>query len=199
MGAVMSADVHQNLIRLCQRRPESRRRKTRPPSSPRADRRWSSRWPALAHEAEAVLAEEPPASVKVYFAADFDEPGTRAAGFRPAGRLHEKIRRRARWRTTSSASTIPWSYWPRGSRPPTLRRTSTACPLLTDVFPRSASKTGAHPALGLCQPGKRGARLLSRPWRLPGRLRPAPAPLVRWTPRMRPAGRLPWSMPPPAR
>jgi sigma-B regulation protein RsbU (phosphoserine phosphatase) len=73
MGAVMSAEVQQNLVRIA-----SGALKVTAESSAAilAKSRQAVEFALamLASEAEAVLAEEPPASVRMYFAGDFDAP-----------------------------------------------------------------------------------------------------------------------------
>ena len=82
MGAVMSSDVHQDLIRI-----SSVGLKTTAESSAAilAKSRLAVEFAlsSLASEAEALLAEEPIASTKVYFAGDFDEPGSAPPDFGP--------------------------------------------------------------------------------------------------------------------
>jgi sigma-B regulation protein RsbU (phosphoserine phosphatase) len=82
MGAVMSADVQQNLVRIA-----SGALKVTAESSAAilAKSRQAVEFAlaTLASEAEAVLAEEPPASVRMYFAGDFDAPESTPPDFGP--------------------------------------------------------------------------------------------------------------------
>jgi len=82
MGAVMSTDVHQDLIRIA-----SGGLKATAESSAAilAKSRQAVEFAltSLASEAEVMLAEEPIASTKVYFAGDFDEPGSAPPDFGP--------------------------------------------------------------------------------------------------------------------
>jgi len=75
MGAVISEDVQQNLNRLA-----SRVLKLTAENSAaileQSKKSFELALTGLAHEAEVVFAEEPPASVKVYFATDFEDPAT---------------------------------------------------------------------------------------------------------------------------
>jgi len=75
MGAVISEDVQQNFTRLA----SGVLKLTTENSATILDQTKKSfelALAGLAREAEAILAEEPPASVKVYFATDFEDPDT---------------------------------------------------------------------------------------------------------------------------
>jgi sigma-B regulation protein RsbU (phosphoserine phosphatase) len=75
MGAVISEDVQQNLTRLA-----SRVLKLTAENSAalleQSKKSFELALAGLVHEAEAVFAEDPPASVKVYFAMDFENPAS---------------------------------------------------------------------------------------------------------------------------
>jgi phosphoserine phosphatase RsbU/P len=80
--AVMSADVHQNLIRIA----NGALKVTAQSSAAilaRSKQAVEFALTTLASEAEAVLADEAPARVKVYFASDFDEPESAPPDFGP--------------------------------------------------------------------------------------------------------------------
>jgi sigma-B regulation protein RsbU (phosphoserine phosphatase) len=82
MGAVISEDVHQILTRLA----NGILKLTAENSATLLEHSQKSvelALTGLAHEAEAVLAEEPPAAVKVYFATDFEDPATAPPDFGP--------------------------------------------------------------------------------------------------------------------
>jgi sigma-B regulation protein RsbU (phosphoserine phosphatase) len=80
MGAVMSTDVHQSLARLAN---GVLTITTENSAAILARSKLAVEFAitALAFEAEAVLADEPPARVKVYFASDFDEIDTAPPDF----------------------------------------------------------------------------------------------------------------------
>jgi sigma-B regulation protein RsbU (phosphoserine phosphatase) len=75
MGAVISADVQQNLTRIA-----SRVLKLTAENSAaileQSKKSFELALAGLSHEAEVVFADDPPASVKVYFATDFEDPAT---------------------------------------------------------------------------------------------------------------------------
>lgn len=80
--AAMSAEVHQNLIRLA----NGALRATAQSSAAilaRSKLAVELALTTLASEAEAVLADEPPARVKVYFASDFEQPESAPPDFGP--------------------------------------------------------------------------------------------------------------------
>jgi sigma-B regulation protein RsbU (phosphoserine phosphatase) len=75
MEAVISADVHRNLSRLANGMLQINAENSALILA-RSKQAVELALTTLAYEAEAVLADEPPARVKAYFAGDFDEPDT---------------------------------------------------------------------------------------------------------------------------
>jgi sigma-B regulation protein RsbU (phosphoserine phosphatase) len=82
MGAVISADVQQNFARLA----SGILKRTAENSAAILElskKSFELALSGLALEADAVLAEDPPGRVKVYFAGDFDDPATAPPGAGP--------------------------------------------------------------------------------------------------------------------
>jgi sigma-B regulation protein RsbU (phosphoserine phosphatase) len=82
LGAMISEDVQQNLTHLA----NGILKRTAENSATILDHSQKAvelALTALTREAEAVLAEEPPAAVKVYFATDFEDPATAPPDFGP--------------------------------------------------------------------------------------------------------------------
>jgi sigma-B regulation protein RsbU (phosphoserine phosphatase) len=82
MGAMISEDVQQNLTRLA----NGILKRTAENSAAILDQSQKAvelALTALTREAEAVLAEEPPATVKAYFAPDFNDPASAPPDFGP--------------------------------------------------------------------------------------------------------------------
>jgi sigma-B regulation protein RsbU (phosphoserine phosphatase) len=143
MGAEISADVQQNVTRLA----SAILKRTAENSAAMVElgrKSFELALAAIGNEAEVVFTEDPPARVKVYFAADFDDPADTPPGAGPQPGYVKKSAA-GRWVEDIVSFEHPSVFLAPGVSPSEVVDDIDRLSLLTDTFVEISSKLG--PAL----------------------------------------------------